>query len=169
MNFVEIATVGKPHGFRGAFVAVTDAGRDSTLGSLDTIFIGPSPDRLTEHSILEAAWMPKGWKLAVSDIQSDTQVKGLRGQKLFAPRQDMPEPEAGEFYVGDLVGCDVLEDEKVVGTFAGVEFGERGTGDRWWVDSPRGRYGLPANGHFIVKVDAKARRIHVKNLAEITV
>lgn len=167
MKLVEIATVGKAHGFRGAFVALTDTGRESSLGVLDTIFIGPSPDRATQHSIVEAAWMPKGWKLAVSEILSDKEVSARRGEKIFASREALPAPEENEFYVGDLVGCDVFEADRLLGRFAGVEFGDPGMGDRWWIDTPDGRYGIPANRRFIERVDQTSRRIHLRNLSEL--
>jgi 16S rRNA processing protein RimM len=42
-----------------------------------------------------------------AEVATREQAEGLRGLKLFIPRDVLPEPEEDEFYVADLVGLDV--------------------------------------------------------------
>jgi len=109
MELVEIAKIIKPHGFKGALVAKTDAGKNSALSYLTTLYIGKTPSQTTEHKVLESAWMPKGWKLELSGITDDTMAKSLRAFSIYALRKDLSPVAENEFYVHDLLGACVVD------------------------------------------------------------
>ena len=58
----------------------------------------------------------------VKEIATKEQADAMRGQKLFVPRDRLPEPEEDEFYLTDLVGLQARDlDDAVVGTVKSVQ------------------------------------------------
>ena len=58
----------------------------------------------------------------VKEITVKEQADALRGQKLFVPRDRLPEPEEDEFYLTDLVGMEARDlDDTAVGTVKSVQ------------------------------------------------
>ena len=96
---VLVGRVGRPHGLDGSFV-VEDASE--------------APERFAEGAELLAAGEPA--KVVASKragqgrlvVKLDRRVE--RGAALEVPREALPEPEAGEWYVFQLVGLSVEED-----------------------------------------------------------
>ena len=173
MDLVEIAKVIRPHGFKGALVAKSDAGKDSALSYLTTLYIGKSPDNTTEHSVLESAWMPKGWKLELSGITSDVMAKNLRAFSIFALRADLAPVAENEFYVHDLLGASVVDafSKKNCGTLTSIEpvsnQSPEISQDRWWIESQGNLFSIPATTQYIHKIDVAQKTVWLKNLSDI--
>jgi 16S rRNA processing protein RimM len=165
---VELAKIGKPHGFRGEFVAHTDTGRGSALEGATELYIGMTADSASPHAVTSATWMPKGWKLKLAGIDSDEKVKTLRGHSVFIDRSAMPPTESGEFYIADLIGAEVRDarSEEPLGRVTSIEPGA-GFHDRWVVESPTGTRHVPAVRRYIVRIDAEKRIVWLQNWAEL--
>jgi 16S rRNA processing protein RimM len=108
---VVVGRVGRPHGLDGSFV-VEHASDD--------------PERFAEGAELLAAGEPA--KVVASKragqgrlvVKLDRRVE--RGAALEVPREQLPEPEEGEWYVFQLVGLEVVEDGgRPLGKVANVE------------------------------------------------
>lgn len=139
------------------------AGRSSALGLVKEIFLSNTP-----YEIVEASWMPSGWKLHVKGISSDTEVKALRGKPVHARKSDLPEAAGDQYYIADLEGMIVRrsDNQETVGTFAGIEAGENGV--EWWKVRGEAREWLvPPKKHFIERVDRTARTIWVQHWDEL--
>jgi 16S rRNA processing protein RimM len=95
---VVVGRVGKPHGLAGAFV-VEDASEDpERFAPGATVLVGGEPAEVVERK-------RAGGRLVV---RLDRHVD--RGAALEVAREELPEPEAGEYYVFQLVGLDVEEE-----------------------------------------------------------
>jgi len=93
-----VGRVGKPHGLAGAFV-VEDASEDPER-------FEPGATVLVQGESAEVVERKRaGGRLVV---RLDRPV--ARGAALEVERDALPEPEAGEYYVFQLVGLDVEED-----------------------------------------------------------
>lgn len=58
----------------------------------------------------------------VKEIATKEEADAARGQKLFVPRDRLPEPEEDEFYLTDLVGMEARDlDDTAVGTVKSVQ------------------------------------------------
>lgn len=173
MDLVEIAKIIRPHGFKGAIVAKTDAGRDSALSYLTTLYLGKSPEKTTEHKVLESAWMPKGWKLELSGITSDIMAKGLKAYSVYALRNDLAPVAENEFYVHDLLGSVMVDtySQTVCGTLASIEPVSTQSADisqdRWWIESQGNIFSIPATSKYIQKIDVSIKTIWLKNLSDL--
>lgn len=85
----------------------------------------------------------------------------LVGSAVFVDREQLPEPAAGEFYVADLLGLSVEDDEgTVLGTLADVVPGAR---DVWVVDTDAGEAFLLPSPEVVLRVDHEAGVIVVKS------
>jgi 16S rRNA processing protein RimM len=95
---VTVGRVGKPHGLTGAFV-VEDASEAEERFALGArLFVQGEPAEIVESK--RAGGRPV--------IRLDRPVK--RGAELEVPRESLPEPEPGSYYVFQLVGLDVEEE-----------------------------------------------------------
>lgn len=107
-SLLEIGSICRPHGLRGELrVKLHDPGSDA----LDVI------EHIWTEKDCEA---PRKWRLksfrgeangffvlAVDGISDRTAAEALTRQKLLADREELPELESDEFYLVDLIGCEV--------------------------------------------------------------
>ena len=96
-----MGVIGRPHGVRG-LVRVTSYAEDLTA-------LGPLADargrrfvlRWRGEGVAEVAQMIDGAEVKVSDRSA---AEALTNTRLFVDRASLPEPEADEFYLADLIG-----------------------------------------------------------------
>ena len=100
--------------------------------------------------------------VTVKEITSIEEAEKLRGQKVSVYREDMPELPEGRYYVGDLIGLPVLDEEgNRLGTFKDVL--PTGSKDVYVIQPPEGKEILVANiPENIRKIDLPNRRIIVR-------
>lgn len=73
---------------------------------------------------LEEHWLHKGHViLKFAGVESISDAERLAGLELQIPAEQRAELEAGEAYVSDLVGCEVVNRGSLVGAVADVQFG----------------------------------------------
>ncbi len=110
-DYVDVGRVGRPHGLDGSFVVEHPS---------------DDPDRFAPGAELLAAGEPA--KVVASKragqgrlvVKLDRRVE--RGTALEVPRDALPPPDAGEWYVFQLVGLEVVEDGgRALGRVADVE------------------------------------------------
>jgi 16S rRNA processing protein RimM len=110
---VAIGVVVAPHGVRGTLrVRALGPGRHLREGT-EPVVAG------MRRRISAARQTPKGFLLDLEGVESRTDAKPLGGEQLLLDREELDAPEAGEFYVADLVGLAAVNDAgEVVGTVA---------------------------------------------------
>ncbi len=96
-DFVSLGRVGRPHGLDGSFVVERPS--DRLAGGLK-VWIEGAPAEIV------ATKRVGGGRIA---IKLDRPVE--RGAELQVPRAELPEPEADSYYVFQLVGLEVVEQE----------------------------------------------------------
>jgi 16S rRNA processing protein RimM len=166
MAWIEFGWIGKPHGLNGGFFVTGDTSPDAVLTSgIPVRFKSPSPEAET-HELLQAQWMPKGWKLTLSGIESPEAAKKLKGTPLFI-EMDTQESDPNSFFPSELTGFTAVDAHgKKLGALEGVERLPAGP-DRWWFSGEREPWCVPAIEHFIARVRKNERIIEVANVEEI--
>lgn len=108
-----VAEVTKPHGIRGEVSArLADVSGEALVGLDLALRVGDEPEAPVR---IERARPAGGaWILALSGVADRNRAEELRGAVLLAARADLPEPDAGEWWVADLVGL-AVEDEELGG------------------------------------------------------
>lgn len=95
---VAVGRVGKPHGVAGAFVVENASEAEERFALGATLFVDGEAAEIVESK--RARGRPV--------IRLDRPV--ARGSELQVPRDSLPEPEPGEYYVFQLVGLAVEEE-----------------------------------------------------------
>ena len=96
---MRVGRVGRPHGLDGAFV-VEDASDDARRFEVGAALLVAGEAARVVLSRRAGGGRPA--------IKLDRPVE--RGAELFVARADLPPPEEGSYYVGDLVGLEAVEE-----------------------------------------------------------
>lgn len=135
MKEIVVGLIRRPHGLRGEVhlqietdfpERVFAAGRVLRLrpvGGSELDETGPVrppyPQALTVESARPAA---RGWLAAFRELASREEAERVRGLTLAVGREELEEPEAGEYFLFELVGLEVRDDEsgRVIGCVEAV-------------------------------------------------
>ena len=101
----------------------------------------------------------------VEGVDEPDAARTLIGARILARRADLPEPEAGSYYVHDLVGCRVFEGDVERGELTDVVAGGV---DVWVVATAEGDAFVVAQRENVVTVDVLGRRVVVREGALTT-
>jgi 16S rRNA processing protein RimM len=142
---VRVGRVGRPHGIGNAFVVEHPSKNESLFEPGATVLVNGEPAVVVERK-------RAGGRLVV---QLDRSV--ARGAALEVPRDMLPEPEEDNYYVVDLLGSEVVDDQgqslgRVQDVLPGV------ANDVLQLDSG---LSLPMHEECVLNVDLGARRIVV--------
>jgi 16S rRNA processing protein RimM len=143
---VQVGKVGKPHGLEGAFVIEQASDDPERFAEGATLLVGGEPARIVESK--RAGGRPV--------IRLDREA--ARGDAIELDRNDLPEPEAGEYYAFQLIG---LEVEEAGGAKLGrvTEVSSKPANDVLELDTG---LALPLVDACVLKVDLDAGRILVQ-------
>ena len=172
LKLIEIGKISRLHGYEGAVVVFTSSGKESALGDVATVWIGPSPEKASSYSIHSASWMPKGWKIELTNVESEETAKALVGMRVFAERESLPSLEQNEFYVSDLLDLPAYDrdTDKLIGRFIALEESSSDKSVKascWLFETKDGPLSVPAVAHFIHSVDLKQKKIWLHNLQDL--
>ena len=114
-----------------------------------------------EHEIIDARWMPKGWKVTLANLGTIEMAMSAVGQKVFVDRKLLDETDEGEFYISDLTGLTAVnENGESLGRFLRAEPSAHGSlPDNWWFELQGKEIPVPSTKAFIKSVDLKSKRI----------
>jgi 16S rRNA processing protein RimM len=163
---ITVARVLRPHGRRGEVAAeiLTDfPDRVTRLASAE-LWDGRAAPR---HTVVRSCWLSRSrggqaiFHFAGSDCISDAEK--LIGLEIQIPISERRQLAPGNYYVSDLVGCEVHEhDGGKIGDVSEVQFTGEGAGTPILViDSPQGEMLIPLAQEICVRIDTTARRVEV--------
>lgn len=173
MQLVTIGRISRLHGYQGAIVVTTPSGKESSLNFLKQIWVGQDQSSAQTYHIRSTSWMPKGWKLELTEIETEELARSLIGQTVFANRSDLPPLDKNEYYLSDLEGMTVMnwDTKEVIGQWAALQESaakQNITASYWLIKTPQGELSVPAVAHFVHQVDPEKRIIWLKNLTELS-
>jgi 16S rRNA processing protein RimM len=162
-ELIAFGTVGRPHGLRGESSLRPYNGDGADLAQAEL----PLGVRLVQgdvpREIALVAVRAAGQSLLVrfEGVEDRDQAALLTNGELWIPRDCLPAPADDEFYVDDLIGCEVVDVAgQVRGTVRNAFW--NGAQDVLTVEAPGGEELLvPAVSEFIRSVDLEARRVVV--------
>ena len=158
MEKVVLGQIVAPHGVRGDLRIMPLTSNIQLFTDMDYLLL---PDDRRLH-IVKARPHKNIMLVTVEEITSIEEAEALRGQKVSVYREDMPELPEGRYYVGDLIGLPVLDEEgNRIGTFKDVL--PTGSKDVYVIQPPEGKDILVANiPENIREIDLPNRRIIVR-------
>src|SRR3954467_2446284 len=121
-EFITIARVAKTQGRHGEVAAELHTDFPEKFAERKKLF-ALSGDGERRELQLEDFWPHKSYVvLKFAGVESITDAEALVGCELQVPREQRAALEAGA-YVSDLVGCEVLDQGRAIGTVKDVQFG----------------------------------------------
>lgn len=102
---ITVAIILKPQGIRGEVKvkAMTDTAED--IKAFKTVLIDG-----VNYSVLSVRAQGEFAYLALKGIADRNSAELLRGKEIEVERADMPELPDGRYYIGDLIGCAVVNE-----------------------------------------------------------
>jgi 16S rRNA processing protein RimM len=128
-NLILIGRITGAHGIRGAVKI-----RSLAANPADIATYGPlqTPSGSTVE-ILRMKLANDEFIADLKDVKDRNAAEALKGTDLFISRDALPKPEAGEFYLHDLVGKQVQVEGKILGAVTSIE--NYGAGDLMELDN----------------------------------
>lgn len=117
-NPILMAKIGAPHGIRGEVRVTSFADDPLAFGDYGCL----SDEAGKTYKVQKARPAKNVLVVNFKGINTRELAEGLRGTELFIERDCLPDnTDEDEFYVGDLIGMEVLDEEgMLVGTILGV-------------------------------------------------
>jgi 16S rRNA processing protein RimM len=161
-----VGVVTSTHGLKGEvniFPTTDDVGR---FDYLERVLLGDFDDA-AELEVENVKYFKGRPILKFRGIDSIEEAVRLRGSELYVRREDAIPLEEGEYYVGDLVGCTVFdEDGNEVGVLRDIL--QTGANGVYVISAPGKKDVLvPAVEEFVLAKDVINKRITVRILREI--
>ncbi|KRT72870.1 MAG: 16S rRNA-processing protein RimM, 16S rRNA processing protein RimM [Deltaproteobacteria bacterium CSP1-8] len=161
---IEVGRVAGPHGVAGQIRVKPYSKNPSGLLAVRTVRLsakgGGETKRVGDFEVKTAK--PQGGfaVFMLGGIDTPEEAKEWSGALVSVLREDLPPTEEGEYYVMDLIGCEVVDAAGVrVGELVGVE---EGPAHDWLaIRREDGETLLPMVSEFIREVDVAGRRIVV--------
>ncbi len=159
-GWVTLASVIKPRGNRGEVIVMNlTTGPERFLELKHVTLVGK--DQVERPAEIEDAWDHQGQLiLKFKGVDSINEAEKLKGLAVSIPESQRPVPGPDEFFIDDLVGCQVIDDinQKQYGTV--VAFHEQmGASGLLEIE---GDVLIPMVKSICVKIDPAAREIRVR-------
>ena len=125
-SFREMGRIVRPHGVMGELKVAPETDDPSRFQVLKSIYVGSSEDTTTSFDILSVRLQPSKYGVTVvlqlEGVNSREEAEKLNKLRVFALSDDLPPLEEGEYYLSDLLGMEVVEqnDDTVIGTVRDV-------------------------------------------------
>lgn len=100
-----IGVMGRPHGLRGE-ISLRPYGGGSDLTAIPSLLLERDGVR-REWGLRQARRVADGWLVRFEGVESRTDAEALTNASVWVPRRALPPLGPGEFYVEDLMGCQV--------------------------------------------------------------
>ena len=162
---VTLAKILRPRGLRGEVAAEILTDFPARLTKLREVWLADG--RTSAQSMkVERCWLSPGRGgqavFHFAGVDTVEAAETLRGMEVQIPIGERVQLTAGNYYVSDLVGCEVWEAGALsaLGSVHEVEF--PGGVPLLAVDTQKGEVLVPMAAEFCVHVDIKAKRIQVK-------
>lgn len=158
MQQVTLGQIVAPHGVRGDLRILPLTDNVGLFQEMEYLLL-PDGRRLT---IVRARPHRNLILVTTEEIHTVEAAEALRGLRVSVRREDLPALPEGRYYVGDLLGMDVVDEAgQSVGIFKDVL--KTGSADVYVIASPQGQDILVANVPDNIRdIDVAARRMVVR-------
>jgi len=161
---VTLARILRPRGLRGEVAAEILTDFPERLPKLREVWLAGGrgvPRRVR----VQRCWLSPGRGgqaiFHFADIDTIEAADTLRGLEVQVPIEQRAQLDAGNYFVSDLVGCEVWEAgaASALGSVRDVEF--PGSAPLLAIDTKEGEVLIPLAAEFCLRIDVKAKRIDV--------
>jgi 16S rRNA processing protein RimM len=163
LSALTIGRIARAHGIRGEVRVEPFWGESDALLSLQRVTLLREGAEPRELAIASARPVPRAVLVRFESIHDRNAAEALKGALVCAERADLPELEAGEYYLQDLVGARVSGPEGVIGEVTEVR--QYPSVDVAVIRTTDGRVAEQAlTEPWIERVDVEARELELSSL-----
>lgn len=161
-ELLEIGAIVRPHGLRGELKFRPHFEGSRALFEVEEVQLRSPSGQLRTVPIEAVRGTAKEPILSLVGVQDRDQAEALRGYAVLVPRTQMPALEPGEYYLVDVVGCEVFLGEARVGVVSEVR--PDPSVDTLVIERPDGtRVEQPLLDTWVARVDTSARRVELSS------
>jgi 16S rRNA processing protein RimM len=162
-GYLVLGRIVKAFGVLGEVKVAAFVERWDPFRELIRVWIGPKDGPLRSFGL--EAWREgrSGVILKLSGVDSPEAAARLVGHEVSLPRREAPDPPEGAYYHYDILGLEVMDGERALGTVC--EILETGAHDVYVIQGPVGEWLLPATRAHIRRIDLATRRIQIEPMA----
>lgn len=117
---LQIGVITRPHGVRGELKIKLHNEESLALREAGEVVVETPDGKATRRVIESVRGNVRGLILALVGVEGREGAEALRGSKVWVERSALPPLEPGEYYLVDLVGCEVYLEEKLFATVESV-------------------------------------------------
>lgn len=154
-DWVCVGTLAGAHGVRGDVRLKSFTADPAAIAAFPRLCRGPDGPPVSLSALRP---IKDGFAARVAGVGDREAAQALSGTELYVPREDLPEPDADEYYLADLEGLTAVDQSgAAIGRVAGVQ--NFGAGDviELMLDMPVAGYGksvlMPFEAAFVPDVD----------------
>lgn len=161
VEYFEIGLVSNTHGLKGELKVRPYTENAKRFEKIRKVLIKKSEGNFEEYEVQSVRYQKDVVLLKLKGIDDIEVAEKLKTQSLFIPREDAKELDKNEFFIADLIGCDIYESEEKVGVLTDVF--TAGAADVYVVKrSGKKDLLLPALESIIKSVDIENKKIDVE-------
>ena len=108
-SLVSIGELIKPHGIKGELKILLFNEESKSLKDSQIVFLKDNKDNFFKYKIEKVVYSMKKNRIKFFEIDSIDNADKLRGFILSIPRTDFPELEDDEYYLNDLIGYTLFD------------------------------------------------------------
>ena len=148
-KLIHVGTFGQPNGLKGEIKIHILTSSLESFKNLNKYFIG---EKLSKVNFKSFRFVGKKIIVSVDDYINRNEVKKLSGKKIFSLREYFPKIKNNEYYVNDLLECEVYNlEKKFLGTVINVE--NFGAGDLLEIKNNNKKFLIPINKENIKEIN----------------
>lgn len=119
MDFLEVGKIINTHGLRGEVKIVTWTDSPEVFEGLEFV-IAKMRGQETRLDIKNVKYQKNNIIVAFSQLTSIEEAEKLKNAVLLVPREELGELPEGVYYIADLIGCQVFDDNGKIGDLVDV-------------------------------------------------
>lgn len=155
-KMIHVATFGKPQGLRGEIKINIHTENLDSFKYLKEYWMEESITKIIFKSIRKIG---KKYTSFIENCNDRNTAESYKGKKVFTFRNNFPITNEDEYYVSDLIGCKVINNEKKnLGMI--VDIKNFGAGDLMEINRENSKiFFIPMNNENLISVDLKNKII----------
>jgi 16S rRNA processing protein RimM len=158
---LSIGVLGRPHGVAGELALRPHHLGGDALATLTRLIL-VKDGRSTEHEIVRLRPVAQGYLVRLAGIDSREAAAPLTLSDVRVPRSVLPPLGEGEFYVEDVAGCAVENEDGAALGRVDATFWNGAHDVMTVIDATGAERLIPLIPEFVLAVDTAARRLRVR-------
>ena len=159
-RFLILGRVIKPHGIRSEVRMACFADSWGPFRDVHRVWVGPPGGPFHPVELTQSRTQDRAILITLAGVETPEAAARLVGYEVAVPRTEAPPLPDGRFYHYDILGLEVQEGGRFLGTVC--EILEIPAHDVYVIRGPAGEWMLPATRTHIRRIDLAAGRIEIE-------